>query len=47
MVFGGLGIMFYGGQTPFSALNRALSKVDMQSVFFATICVIVILVLGA
>lgn len=47
MVFGGLGVMLYGGQSSLSSVERALHKVDIQSVFFATMFVIILLVLGA
>ena len=47
MVFGGLGVMFYGGQAPLLSPQRLLHKVDLQSMFFFTIFVIIVLVLGA
>ena len=43
MAVGGLGVVLYGGRAPLAAL----SKVDLQSVFFATVFVIIVLVLGA
>ncbi|EKM54187.1 uncharacterized protein PHACADRAFT_257853 [Phanerochaete carnosa HHB-10118-sp] len=46
MVFGGLGIMLYGGESPLLAWDKMLDKVDVQSTFFATVLMIVILVLA-
>lgn len=46
MVFGGLGIMLYGGERPLWAFDKVLDKVDVQSMFFAAMFMIIILVLG-
>lgn len=46
MVFGGLGIMLYGGDSPLLAWDKVLDKVDVQSMFFATMFMIIILVLA-
>ncbi|KAH9935709.1 uncharacterized protein B0H18DRAFT_868820 [Fomitopsis serialis] len=45
MVFGGLSAMFYGGH-PYLSVGMFLRKVDMRTVFFATVFVIVLLVLA-
>ncbi|GJE97733.1 hypothetical protein PsYK624_139540 [Phanerochaete sordida] len=46
MVFGGFGIMLYGGDSPLLAWDKVLDKVDVQSMFFATMFMIIILVLA-
>ncbi|KAJ3525277.1 hypothetical protein NM688_g8426 [Phlebia brevispora] len=46
MVFGGLGVVLYGGQSPLAHMHRVFRKVDLQSMFFALIFVIIILVLA-
>ena len=46
MVFGGFGIMLYGGESPLLAFDKVMDKVDVQSMFFATMFMIIILVLG-
>ena len=46
MVFGGFGVMLYGGERPLLAWDKVLDKVDVQSMFFATMFMIIILVLG-
>ena len=46
MVFGGFGIMLYGGESPLLAFDKVIDKVDVQSMFFATMFMIIILVLG-
>lgn len=38
--------MFYGGEAPLFSLNKIFNKVDIQSLFFATMFVIILLVLG-
>ncbi|KZT66353.1 hypothetical protein DAEQUDRAFT_768055 [Daedalea quercina L-15889] len=45
MVFGGLSAMFYGGH-PYLSVGMFLRKVDMRTVFFATVFMIVLLVLA-
>lgn len=46
MVFGALSAMLYGGH-PTLSIGTVLHKVDVRTVFFGTICLIVLLVLGA
>ena len=46
MVFGGFGIMLYGGESPLLAFDKVMDKVVVQSMFFATMFMIIILVLG-
>lgn len=46
MVLGGLSAMLYGGHS-YLSVGMFLRKVDMRTVFFATVFMIVLLVLGA
>ncbi|KAI0930105.1 hypothetical protein AcV5_006899 [Taiwanofungus camphoratus] len=46
MVFGGVSAMFYGGHHPTLSMDMFLRKVDMRTVFFATVFMIVLLVLA-
>ena len=46
MVFGAFGLMLYGGENPLLVWDKVLDKVDVQSMFFATMFMIIILVLG-
>lgn len=46
MILGGLSAMLYGGH-PYLSVGMFLRKVDMRTVFFATVFMIVLLVLGA
>lgn len=46
MVFGGLAVALYAGDLPFAHVRSVFHKVDLQSMFFALIFVVVILVLG-
>ena len=39
--------MLYGGESPLLAFDKVIDKVDVQSMFFATMFMIIILVLGA
>ncbi|KAI0339848.1 hypothetical protein BDW22DRAFT_1399481 [Trametopsis cervina] len=46
MVFGGIGVMFYGGQSSMYSLDKVMHKVDLRSAFFAMVFVLVLLVLA-
>ncbi|KAI0786736.1 hypothetical protein C8Q75DRAFT_734665 [Abortiporus biennis] len=46
MAFGGLGVMMFSTHSPLWTLNGALSKVDLQSFFFASMFMIILVVLA-
>ena len=46
MAFGGLGVMMFSGPPALWSINMALRKVDLQSLFFASMFVVIIVILG-
>lgn len=46
MAFGGLGVMMFSGPPALWSINMALRKVDLQSLFFASMFVVILVILG-